>query len=159
MTGFQYKLSFFLQIPQTIGNNGESWSPPKYQFVMMHIPSHNFFYILLPSQIMVEIECFAHQRGGLEALHFADPQWINNNGNAPRKGLWCLSGLDQQIDRKQGQKWDQTAWILGHITQLEPDLGEKMRSYILDKGYQIKRSAEGITYLKQLDIEIIMSWL
>ena len=115
MTGFQYKLSFFLQIPQTIGNNGESWSPPKYQFVMMHIPSHNFFYILLPSQIMVEIECFAHQRGGLEALHFANPQQINNHGNAAWKGLWCLSGMDQQIDGKQGVKWDQ---LLGYQDKL-----------------------------------------
>ena len=37
---------------------------------------------------------FCTLEGGLEALHFADPQWINNNGNAARNSLWCLSGLD-----------------------------------------------------------------
>ena len=152
MTGFQYKLSFFLQIPQTIGNNGESWSPPKYQFVMMHIPSHNFFYILLPSQIMVEIECFAHQRGGLEALHFADPQQINNNGNAAPKGLWCLPGMDQQHYRKQGVKGDQ----LPGYQDILPCCNQMWRRYkkcdhiffCKDTGHQIKSSEN----LKQIEM-------
>ena len=80
------------------------------------------------------------ERGGLEALHFADPQQINNNGNAAWKGLWCLSGMDQQKD-----EMGPTAWILGQIALQEADVEKTQKCghiFQKDKGHHTKTSAK-----------------
>ena len=88
--------------------------------------------------------------GGLEALHFADPQWINNNGNAARNSLWCLSGLDQQIDRAGGERGPNCLDI-GTYCPAGTRLGKKCgHIFCRDKGYRINRSARG----KQVYFEI-----